>query len=258
MAKYTLGVDYGTDSVRTVLVDTTNGTEISSSVFYYPRWKQGKYCSPTKNQFRQHPLDYVEGLETTIKQVIAAAPAGVAENIIAISVDTTGSTPVAVDKNGTPLSLLPEFAENPNAMFVLWKDHTATAEADLINTVSRTWGGIDYTQFEGGIYSSEWFWAKILHVLHEDEKVREAAFSWVEHCDWIPALISGTTDPLTMKRSRCAAGHKAMWHEAFGGLPTEEYLVKLDPLLAGLRDRLFKDTYACDVKIGTLTPEWAK
>ena len=258
MAKYTLGVDYGTDSVRTVLVDTSNGTEISSSVFYYPRWKQGKYCSPTKNQFRQHPLDYVEGLETTIKQVIAAAPAGVAENIIAISVDTTGSTPVAVDKNGTPLSLLPEFAENPNAMFVLWKDHTATAEAELINTVSRTWGGIDYTRFEGGIYSSEWFWAKILHVLREDEKVREVAFSWVEHCDWIPALISGTTDPLTMKRSRCAAGHKAMWHEDFGGLPSEEYLVKLDPLLAGLRGRLFNDTYACDVKIGTLTPEWAK
>ena len=258
MAKYTLGVDYGTDSVRTVLVDTSNGTEISSSVFYYPRWKQGKYCSPTKNQFRQHPLDYVEGLESTIKQVIAAAPAGVAENIIAISVDTTGSTPVAVDKNGTPLSLLPEFAENPNAMFVLWKDHTATAEADLINSVSRSWGGIDYTQFEGGIYSSEWFWAKILHVLREDEKVRDATFSWVEHCDWIPALISGTTDPLTMKRSRCAAGHKAMWHEDFGGLPSEEYLVKLDPLLAGLRARLFNDTYACDVKIGTLTPEWAK
>ena len=258
MAKYTLGVDYGTDSVRTVLVDTNDGTEISSSVFYYPRWKQGKYCNPSKNQFRQHPLDYVEGLETTIKAVIAQAPAGVAENIIAISVDTTGSTPVAVDATGTPLSLLAEFAENPNAMFVLWKDHTATAEADLINSVSRTWGGIDYTQFEGGVYSSEWFWAKILHVLREDEKVRKAAFSWVEHCDWIPALISGTTDPLSMKRSRCAAGHKAMWHEDYGGLPSEEYLVKLDPLLAGLRERLFKDTYACDVKIGNLTPEWAK
>jgi L-ribulokinase len=216
MAKYTLGVDYGTDSVRTVLVDTNDGTEISSSVFYYPRWKQGKYCNPSKNQFRQHPLDYVEGLETTIKAVIAAAPAGVAENIIAISVDTTGSTPIAVDKNGTPLSLLPEFAENPNAMFVLWKDHTAIDEAELINTVSRTWGGIDYTQFEGGVYSSEWFWAKILHVLREDEKVRTAAFSWVEHCDWIPALISGTSEPLSMKRSRCAAGHKAMWHEKFG------------------------------------------
>jgi len=257
MAKYTLGVDYGTDSVRTVLVDTTNGTEISSSVFYYPRWKKGKYCNPAKNQFRQHPLDYIEGLEATVKAVIAQAPAGVAD-IVAISVDTTGSTPVAVDKNGTPLALLPEFAENPNAMFVLWKDHTATAEAELINTVSRTWGGIDYTKFEGGVYSSEWFWAKILHVLREDEKVRKAAFSWVEHCDWIPALISGTTEPLSMKRSRCAAGHKAMWHEKFGGLPSEEFLVKLDPLLAGLRDRLFMDTYDCEIKIGTLTPEWAK
>lgn len=258
MAKYTLGVDYGTDSVRTVLVDTANGTEISSSVFYYPRWKKGKYCNPAKNQFRQHPLDYIEGLEATVKAVIAKAPAGVAENIVAISVDTTGSTPVAVDKNGTPLALLPEYAENPNAMFVLWKDHTATAEAELINTVARTWGGIDYTKFEGGVYSSEWFWAKILHVLREDEKIRKAAYSWVEHCDWIPALISGTTEPEKMKRSRCAAGHKAMWHEKFGGLPSEEFLVKLDPLLGGLRDRLFTDTYDCEVNIGTLTPEWAK
>lgn len=258
MTKYTLGVDYGTDSVRTILVDASNGDEIAGSVFYYPRWKAGKYCDPNNNRFRQHPLDYIEGIEATIKEVLSKAPAGVAENVVAISVDTTGSTPVAVDKNGTPLALLPEFAENPNAMFVLWKDHTATAEAELINTVSRTWGGIDYTKFEGGVYSSEWFWAKILHVLREDEKIRKAAFSWVEHCDWIPALISGTTDPLSMKRSRCAAGHKAMWHKDFGGLPPEEFLVKLDPLLSGLRDRMFKDTYDCEVNIGTLTPEWAK
>ena len=258
MAKYTLGVDYGTDSVRTVLVDTSNGAEIASSVFYYPRWKQGKYCIPARNQFRQHPLDYVEGLESTIKEVLSKSPAGVADNIVAISVDTTGSTPVAVDKSGTPLSLLPEFAENPNAMFVLWKDHTATAEADEINTVARSWGGPDYTKFEGGIYSSEWFWAKVLHVIREDEKVRKAAFSWVEHCDWIPALLTGTTAPLTMKRSRCAAGHKAMWHEEFGGLPPEEFLVKIDPLLAGLRERLFTETFTCDVNIGNLTPEWAE
>ena len=130
MSKYTIGIDFGTDSVRTVLVDTVNGNEISSSVFYYPRWGKGKYCNPAKNQFRQHPLDYIEGLETTIKDVILKATAGVVENIVAISVDTTASTPVAVDKNGTPLSLLPEFAENPNAMFVLWKDHTANAEAE--------------------------------------------------------------------------------------------------------------------------------
>lgn len=257
MAKYTLGVDYGTDSVRTVLVDTANGTEISSSVFYYPRWKKGKYCNPAKNQFRQHPLDYIEGLEATVKAVIAQAPAGVAENIVAISVDTTGSTPVAVDKNGTPLSLLPEFAENPNAMFVLWKDHTATTEAEEINTLARSWGGLDYTKFEGGIYSSEWFWAKILRILRADEKVRDNAYSWVEHCDWIPALLTGTQVPANIKRSRCSAGHKAMWHADFGGLPPEEFLVKLDPLLKGLRSRMYDETYTCDVKAGILTPEWA-
>ncbi len=257
MPKYTLGVDYGTDSVRTILVDASNGNEIAGSVFYYPRWKAGKYCDPLRNRFRQHPLDYIEGLETTVREVLGKAPAGVAGDVVAISVDTTGSTPVAVDRNGTPLSLVPEFAENPNAMFVLWKDHTATAEADRINQVSKNWGGIDYTRYEGGIYSSEWFWAKILHIIREDKAVRDAAWSWVEHCDWIPALLSGTTDPLKMKRSRCAAGHKAMWHEEFGGLPSEEFLVKLDPQLAGLRSRLFSETFTCDVAVGHLTPEWA-
>jgi L-ribulokinase len=258
MSKYTLGVDYGTDSVRTVLVDASNGKEISHSVYYYPRWKAGKYCDPANNRFRQHPLDYLEGLEKTVKEALAKAPHGVAENVVAISVDTTGSTPVAVDKKGTPLSLLPEFAENPNAMFVLWKDHTATAEAEEINVLARSWGGVDYTKFEGGIYSSEWFWAKILHVLREDATVREAAFSWVEHCDWIPALLTGMTDPLQLKRSRCAAGHKAMWHAEFDGLPSEEFLIRLDPLLSGLRSRLYKDTYTCEVKTGNLSAEWAK
>ena len=258
MSKYTLGVDYGTDSVRTVLVDASNGKEISHSVYYYPRWKAGKYCDPANNRYRQHPLDYLEGIENTIREAIAKAPTGVAEDIVAISVDTTGSTPVAVDKNGTPLSLLPEFAENPNAMFVLWKDHTATSEAEEINHLARNWGGIDYTLFEGGIYSSEWFWAKILHVLREDEAVQKAAFSWVEHCDWIPALLTGNTDPVKIKRSRCAAGHKAMWHAEFEGLPSEEFLTQLDPVLEGLRHRLYKDTYTCEVKVGHLSSEWAK
>jgi L-ribulokinase len=258
MSKYTIGVDYGSDSVRALIVDASNGKEIASEVFYYPRWKEGRYCVPSQNQFRQHPLDYVEGLEITIKNALAKSPADVAANVVAISIDTTGSTPIAVDKNGTPLSLLAEFAENPNAMFVLWKDHTGTKEADEINTLAKSWGGVDYTKYEGGIYSSEWFFAKILHVLRADEKVRAAAFSWVEHCDWIPAVLTGETNPLTMKRSRCAAGHKAMWHPDFNGLPSEEFLVKLDPLLKGLRDRLFKDTYTCEVKVGNLTPEWAK
>jgi len=258
MSKYTLGVDYGTDSVRTVLVDASNGKEISHSVYYYPRWKAGKYCDPANNRFRQHPLDYLEGIEKTIVEAIVKAPSGTAEDIVAIAVDTTGSTPVAVDLNGTPLALLPEFSENPNAMFVLWKDHTATAEAEEINTLAKNWGGIDYTKFEGGIYSSEWFWAKILHILREDKAVREAAWSWVEHCDWIPALLTGITDPMQLKRSRCAAGHKAMWHAQFEGLPSEEFLSRLDPGLSGIRSRLYSDTYTCEVKAGHLNAEWAK
>lgn len=257
-SKYVIGVDYGTDSVRSLIVDAADGSEVASEVFQYPRWKEGKYCDPPKNQFRQHPLDYIEGLEVSIKGALAKAPGGTAEKIVGISVDTTGSTPCAVDKNGTPLALTPGFEENPNAMFVLWKDHTAVKEAEEINQLAHTWGGEDFTKYSGGIYSSEWFWSKILHILREDEAVRNAAFSWVEHCDWLPALITGQTDPLTMKRSRTAAGHKAMWHASWGGLPSEEFLVKLDPLLAGLRDRLYTETFTGDVPVGTLTPEWAE
>jgi L-ribulokinase len=254
--KYTIGLDYGTDSLRTMLVNAITGKEEASAVMHYPRWKEGKYCDPLKNQFRQHPLDYMEVLEKTIREVISKVPAEVANNVVAISVDTTGSTPVAVDASGTPLSLKPEFSENPHAMFVLWKDHTAVKEADEVNQLARSWGGEDYTKYEGGIYSSEWFWAKILKVLRTDEKVRNAAYSWVEHCDWIPALLTGNTDPLKLKRSRCAAGHKAMWHTDWKGLPSDEFLTMLDPLLKGIRNRLFMDTYTSDEVAGYLTPEW--
>lgn len=254
---YVIGVDYGSDSVRSVVVDAADGTELASSSFNYPRWKEGKYCNPAKNQFRQHPLDYLEGLESTIKSALAQCDDSIAQNVVGLSVDTTGSTPIAVTKEGTPLALIPEFEENPNAMFVLWKDHTAVAEAEEINELARSWDGIDFTKFEGGIYSSEWFWAKLLHVIREDKKVREAAFSWVEHCDWIPAILTNMTDPLKIKRSRCAAGHKAMWHEDFDGLPDEKFLVKLDPLLTGLKDRLFSETFTADVPVGNLSREWA-
>ena len=254
---FVLGVDYGTDSVRTVVVNAANGKIVSSHVHYYKRWKEGKFCQPEKQQFRQHPLDYLEGLETSIKGALAGAPSGVSEQVKGISVDTTGSTPVAVDKNGTPLSLIPGFEENPNAMFVLWKDHTAIKEADEINKLAAE-SDVDYNKYVGGVYSSEWFWAKVLHVLREDQKVKDAAFSWVEHCDWIPAILTGNQDPLTMKRSRCAAGHKALWHDDFNGLPPEKFLTQLDPILSGLRERLFKDTYTCEISAGTLCPEWAK
>lgn len=254
---YVIGLDYGTDSVRALVVNTANGEVVGTAVHYYQRWKEGKYCIPAASQFRQHPLDYLEGLENTIKEALAEAGDDVRQHIVGISVDTTGSTPVAVDRNGTPLALLPEFAENPNGMFILWKDHTANAEAEEINTLAHSWA-TDFTKYVGGIYSSEWFWAKILRTLRVDEQVREAAFSWVEHCDWISAVLTGNTNPLTLKRSRCAAGHKALWHETFGGLPSEEFLTALDPLLTGIRERLFSETYTSDVEMGTISSEWAE
>lgn len=256
--KYVIGIDYGSDSCRGVIVDAMNGRELASEVFYYPRWKQNLYCNASKSQFRQHPLDYVEGLRTVIKKTVAKVSEEVVNHIVGLSVDTTGSTVCAINKEGTPLALLPEFEENPNAMFLLWKDHTATKEAAEINTYAKTWGGIDYTKYVGGVYSSEWFWAKILITLRSDEKVREAAYSWVEHCDWIPALLTGVKDASSIKRSRCAAGHKAMWHKEFNGLPSEEFLAGIDPLLGGLRERLFEDTYTADEAAGVMTSEWAK
>ncbi|NMC42225.1 MAG: ribulokinase [Bacteroidales bacterium] len=257
MDKFVIGLDYGTDSVRTVVVNTANGKIAGTSVFEYPRWKKGLFCNPALNQFRQHPLDYIEGMEESVKNALKGLGREITDNIVGITVDTTGSTPVAVNREGIPLSMTNEFENDPDAMFILWKDHTAVNEAAEINKTARSWGGEDYTKFEGGVYSSEWFWAKILHILRINEKVRKSAWSWVEHCDWIPALLTGMTDPLRLKRSRCAAGHKAMWHEKFGGLPPEEFLVTIDPLLAGLRERLFTETYTCDIAAGNLSEEWA-
>ncbi len=255
---YVLGIDYGTDSVRTIMTDTSDGREIASAVFYYPRWKKGLFCDPANNRFRQHPKDYIEGLEKTVREVVKKAGKNKSENIVGLGIDTTGSTPVAVNRLGTPLSLTGGFENNPNAMFILWKDHTAVKEAEEINNKSRSWGGTDFTKYEGGVYSSEWFWAKILHVIRNDKRVRAQAFSWVEHCDWMAALLSGNTNPLTMKRSRCAAGHKAMWHEQWGGLPDEKFLKHLDPLLVGLRERLYSKTYTSDIPAGKITPAWSK
>ncbi|MBC3785636.1 ribulokinase [Spirosoma utsteinense] len=254
---YVIGVDFGTDSVRALVVDAHTGQTVGTHVHEYVRWKQGLYCDPAQSQFRQHPLDYLEGLEATIAGALAKAPAEVREQVVGISVDTTGSTPVAVDKTGRPLALRPDFAENPNGMFILWKDHTANAEAEEINQLAHHWD-TDYTKYVGGIYSSEWFWAKMLRTLRVDESVREHAFSWVEHCDWISAELTGITDPLALRRSRCAAGHKALWHNEFDGLPSDEFLTRLDPLLSGQRDRLFFDTYTSDQPMGTLSPEWAE
>lgn len=253
---FVIGLDYGTDSVRAVLVDAATGKTVASHVSWYARWKEGLYCDPVSNRFRQHPLDHLEGLQACIQEVMHVSKVNPAD-VKAICVDTTGSSPMPVDANAQSLAFHPEFADNPNALMVLWKDHTAIVEAEEINHVSRTWGGEDFTKYEGGIYSSEWFWAKILHIIREDEAVKNAAYSWMEHCDFITAQLIGCTDPVVLKRSRCAAGHKALWHESWGGLPSKEYLELFDPYLAQLRDRLYSETYTADEVAGNLCPAWA-
>ncbi|HLO53220.1 MAG TPA: ribulokinase [Saprospiraceae bacterium] len=256
MNKYTIGLDFGTDSVRALVVSKLDGKEVATAVSYYNRWKDGLYCEPSLSQYRQHPLDYLEAMDEVLVQSLGQLNEDVRKNIAGISVDTTGSTPIAVDKSGTPLALLNEFSENPNAMFVLWKDHTANQEALEINQLAHNWQ-IDYTKYVGGEYSSEWFWAKILHIIRNDEKVRSSAYSWVEHCDWISAFLTGNVNPTQLKRSRCAAGHKALWHSEFNGLPDEAFFTTLDPLLAGLRDRMFTETYTSDISIGNIDPKLA-
>ena len=255
--KYVIGVDYGTDSVRSVLLSAANGEEISSSVFYYSRWKEGKFCNAIKNQFRQHPLDYVEGLEATIKECLQKAGNDITANVKGISVDTTGSTPIAVDATGTPLALLAGLENNPNAMFVLWKDHTAIKEAEEINNHATKFP-VNYLQFVGGIYSSEWFWAKLLHILREDEAIRKNIYSFVEHCDWIPFLLTGGNDAAKLKRGVCSAGHKALWAEEFGGLPPNGFFKSLDSVLDGITAKLFTDTYTSAQSVGTISAEWAQ
>lgn len=254
---YCIGVDYGTDSVRCIIVNAGNGREIASSQFSYPRWNDGLYCNASLNQFRQHPLDYIEGLEYVIKHSLAEAGTVVRENIKAISIDTTGSTPVAVDESGTPLSLLPGFENDPDAMFILWKDHSSAKEMTEINTHAKLFK-TDYLRYVGGIYSSEWFWSKLLYVLRNNDRVRKKCYSWVEHCDWMPFLLTGGRHVADMKRNVCTAGHKALWSPEWEGLPPDHFFSSLDPLLAGFTSRLCKQTFTADKVAGHLTKEWAE
>lgn len=256
MKNYVIGLDYGTDSVRAMLIDTENGQEIASNVCQYKRWATKEYCNASLNQFRQHPLDHIEGLESTIKYVVQNSAVDPAL-IRSICIDTTGSSPVPVTKDGIPLALTKGFENNPNAMMVLWKDHTAINEANEINELAENWGGENFTKYVGGIYSSEWFWAKILHIAKVDAAVKDAAYSWMEHCDLMTYLLIDNKDLKSFKRSRCAAGHKAMWHEDWNGLPPEEFLGQLHPYLATLRGRLYDETYTSDLVAGNLSQEWA-
>jgi L-ribulokinase len=257
MEKLVIGIDYGTDSCRAIVINTVTGSELVSHVSFYPRWKKEMYCDSTKNQYRQHPQDYIDSLVEVIDGLLKKLSAREVDNIVAIGIDTTGSTPCLTDKNGTPLALLPQYANNPDAMFILWKDHTSIREADDINSLAHAWK-TDYTSRSGGIYSSEWFWAKALHALRNSETIRSDAYAVIEHCDWMPALLTGNLRPEQVKRSRCAAGHKGMWAEEWGGYPSQEFLTALDPLLNGFGERLSDETFTSDISAGKLTKEWAE
>ncbi|CEM61803.1 ribulokinase [Treponema phagedenis] len=257
MDKFVLGIDFGTDSCRTLVVNAMTGAIVSSAVCEFTRWKEQRFCRSDLMQYRQHPLDHIESLTQSIVAAVSKLSAEQKEAIVAIGIDATGSTPGPVNKDGVQLALLPEFANEPDAMFILWKDHTATAESVEI-TASAKKQSQDYTRFCGGTYSAEWFWAKILHITRKNKKVREAAYTWVEHSDWLPALLTDTIKPDSLIRNRCAAGHKGLWHESFpNGYPPEEFFYAFDPDLPRILKTL-SPPRSVDSVIGNLSKEWAE
>jgi L-ribulokinase len=259
--KLSLGLDFGTNSVRALLADVASGQEIATAVYAYETGQAGIILDPQDPSLaRQNPADYVRGVEGVVRALLAETKKmdqsfDVAD-VIGIGVDTTGSTPLPVDRVGMPLSFRPEFRDNPNALAWLWKDHTAHEEAAMITELAAKVHP-EYLAKCGGTYSSEWFFSKILHCLRVDQKVFDAAYSWVECSDFIPGLLTGLADPLQMKRSRCAAGHKAMFNENWDGLPSKEFLSRLDRKLGELRPRLYQKTYTSDKGAGKLAREWA-
>ena len=261
MPKYTIGLDYGTNSVRALVVNVANGAEVGTAVWNYAHGREGVILSSDPNLARQHPADYVKGAEATISQALADAKKSVKgfrpDQVIGIGVDTTGSTPLPVDEAGRPLAFQKRFAKEPAAMAWLWKDHTSIEEAEEITALARKTRP-QFLDKCGGTYSSEWFFSKILHCKRAHPKVYDAAFTWVESADWIPAMLTGNEAPGRYVACVCAAGHKAMYNDAWGGYPDAEFLSKLDPALGTLRTRLNDKAYAFDTRAGRLSAAWAK
>ncbi|HEY8993114.1 MAG TPA: ribulokinase [Lacunisphaera sp.] len=258
---FTLGIDYGTNSVRALVVRCKDGKEFGSSVVNYPSGAQGVLLDPRDhNVARQSPADYLFGLEKSVKGALAQAKKQQgfdAAKVIGLGVDTTGSSPIPVDASNRALAADKKWAKNLNAQCWLWKDHTSWREAAKITELAAQHRP-QYIAKCGNTYSSEWFWAKLWHCLQVDPKVFSAAYSWVELCDWVPAVLAGVTDPKAVKRGVCAAGHKALYAEDWGGLPDKEFLALLDPKLADLRDRLYEKAHDASESAGNLSAEWAK
>jgi L-ribulokinase len=260
-AKYTIGLDYGTNSVRALVVNTANGHEAGTAVWNYEHGTAGVILSRDPNLARQHPLDYIKGAEVTIKKALVDAVSNVRgfdpRQVVGIGVDTTGSTPLPVDRDGQPLAFQKKYSKNPTALAWLWKDHTGVAEAAEITELAQEMRPHLLAKC-GGVYSSEWFWSKILHCLKTAPEVFDAADSWMELADYVPAALTGTEAPEKLTIGICAAGHKAMYNETWSGFPDAEFLSQLHPKLGALRSRLCHRVRAIDSAVGGLTAEWAK
>ncbi|HEY4187456.1 MAG TPA: ribulokinase [Polyangia bacterium] len=260
-SKYTLGLDYGTNSVRALIVDVDDGREIATAIWGYEHGDAGVILGHDPELARQHPADYLKGADVTIGEALAMAKATVKgfapAQVIGIGVDTTGSTPMPVDAEGIPLALHEAYSHEPAAMAWLWKDHTGWAEAAEITALARELRP-HYLAKIGGVYSSEWFYSKILHALRTAPAVFDAAYSWIELADFVPAAMTDTLSPGRFVAGVCAAGHKAMYSTAWGGYPDREFLSRLDPKLGALRDRLTPRVLGVDASVGGLCEKWAR
>ncbi len=261
MRRYVIGLDFGTNSCRSLIVDTTSGKELASNVYPYPSGIDGIILDPAEpNLARQNPADYLKGIEVTITGALAKAretdPEFKPQHVIGIGVDTTGSSPMPLDAAGIPLCFTERFKNNPGAHVWLWKDHTGYREAEQITSLASDIRP-QYLAKIGGVYSSEWWWSKILHCKNRSPEVFDAAYTWTEICDWIPANLIGELEPRRIKRSVCAAGHKALFNPTWGGLPDADFLRTLSPGLEKLRERLYQDAYTSDQRVGFLSKEWA-
>ncbi len=261
LMSFSLGIDYGTNSVRALVVRCADGVEIGCGVAQYPSGKEGVLLDSKDHHLaRQHPGDYLFGLEASVRAALAEAARHKgfrAADVIAIGVDSTGSSPIPVDAKNRALGMEAKWRKNLNAQCWLWKDHTSWREAARITELAAK----HRPQFIakcGNTYSSEWFWSKIWHCLKVDPALFNAAFSWVELCDWVPSVLAGVTDPREIQRGVCAAGHKALYCDEWGGLPDKKFLSLLDPQLASLRDRLYEKAHDATQAAGRLSEAWAE
>jgi len=260
-ASFTLGIDFGTNSVRALVVRCRDGREVGSCVFDYPSGAQGILLDPRDHLLaRQYPGDILLGLEKSVQGALAAArrhPGFSAAHVIGLGVDTTGSSPIPVDRRNRPLALAAKWRKHLAAQCWLWKDHTSWREAARITELAAKLRP-GYLAKCGDAYSSEWWWSKIWHCLRTAPEVFAAAYSWVELADWVPSVLAGVDDPRQVARGVCAAGHKALYSDEWGGLPDKKFLAKLDRRLAALRDRLYDRAHDATIPAGSLCLEWTK